>query len=281
MLSFKFNRAGVLLTVVLAVVAATTAGARGSAAQREPLAAKAGRQHGRFASINSIQTIIDDMTLPYEGRPHGVPDSYDWARRPQMGLANHPPTTWHALTAWGQLYEDARGNPARNTRVEIRNMRTYILNKRDGAWRRVQSSKDVEGAAYREDFVEDINKKADVRREADGGISVTAGGGYNFHFWPSDGRAAINPRDIGGVFVTVEARLVVNDAAKPDDRRRGRYLLSVGADYWASRHATWNHFKTNDAVGVGRFKYVTEQWQAFNFTTLNAWELRRNPPPLQ
>jgi hypothetical protein len=265
--SRKLTHTGSWLVMALAILAANCMA--GIAAQQPP------------AKINSLQPVIDDMTLPHEGRPHGVPASYDWAKGPKMALGNHPPAGWHAMTAWGQLYEDAKGNPARNTRVEIRNMRTYVLSRRDGRWRSVQSSKEVTGGAYREDFVDDINKKPDLRHEPDGGVSVTAGGGYNFHFWPPDGRAKIDPADIGGVFVTVEARLVVDNPSKPDDRSRARYLLSVGADYWVNRHANWDHFKTNDAVGVGRFKYVTERWQAFNFTTLKAHELRQNPPPLE
>lgn len=238
-------------------------------------------QPHRTRPVNSLQTIIDDMTLPHQGHPMGVPASYDWSHGPVMGLGNHPPPNWHAITAWGQLYVDARGNPARNTRVQIRRMQTYILSKRDGKWHRVQNSVGVDGAAFREDFAENISRKPDLRREPDGSVSVTAGDGYNFHFWPTDGRASIDPHDVAGVFVTVEARLIVGNPNKPDDRSRARYLASVGADYWVNLHAAWNHFKTNDAVAMGRFKYVTTQWQAFNCTTLTAKELRRNPPPLE
>lgn len=282
LLRSKLRTKWLLLAAVLAVAGsiAASGGRSGTATAAGADGAQSSRAQGA-AKINSLQTVIDDMRLPHEGRPQGVPDSYDWVRGPTMGRGNHPPATWRALTAWGQLYEDAKGNPARNTRVEIRRMRTYVLSKRDGKWRRVQSSPGVAGAAYREDFSEDINKKADVRQEPEGGISVTAGGGYNFHFWPSGGRVTIDPRDIGGVFVTVEARLIVGDSREPDDRQRARYLLSVGADYWLSRSAKWDHFKTNDAVGLGRFKYVRATWQAFNFTTLSAKQLRRNPPPLE
>lgn len=238
------------------------------------------RQQSQAHPINSLQTIINDMTLPNAGRPMGVPASYDWAKGPGIGLGNHPPTTWHAITAWGQLYVDAKGNPARNTRVQIRRMQTYILSKPDGKWHQVQSSQGVDGAAFREDFRDNISKKPNLRRLPDGSVSVTAGGGYNFHFWPTDGRASIDPRDIAGVFVTVEARLIVGNPNKPDDRSRARYLLSVGADYWVNLNAKWNHFKTNDAVAMGRFKYVTVKWKAFNCTTLTGKKLHQDPPPI-
>lgn len=269
-----------LATLLALLIAGCTAGIAATTKPATP-ANGMGPRSRHTRPINSLQTIINDMTLPHEGRPMGVPASYGWVRKPVMGLGNHPPATWHAITAWGQLYVDAKGNPARNTRVQIRRMQTYILSKRDGRWRRVQNSEGVDGAAFREDFRDNINKPANLRHLPDGSVSVTAGGGYNFHFWPTDGRASINPQDIAGVFVTVEARLIVGDPKKPDDRSRARYLLSVGADYWVNRHANWDHFKTNDAVAMGRFKYVTVKWQAFNCTTLTARELRQDPPPIQ
>ena len=41
-------------------------------------------------TVNSIQTIVDDMRLPHEGRPHGVPGSFDWATGPRTGMGNDP-----------------------------------------------------------------------------------------------------------------------------------------------------------------------------------------------
>ena len=66
------------------------------------------------------------MQLPHEGIPHGVPRGYDWATGPRIQRGNNA-TGFQALTAWGQFYEDDGGNPAANTRVQIRNIRTYIL----------------------------------------------------------------------------------------------------------------------------------------------------------
>ena len=235
---------------------------------------------GPTSPVNSVETIIQDMQLPHEGRPHGLPDSCNWARHPQLGMGADP-QSFTALTAWGQLYEDVRGNPAVNTRVHIRNMRAYVRSKRDRQWHLVQSTKDVAGAAYREDFARNDNVPAMLRAEADGGVSVKAGDGRNFHFWPHAGRAAIAPEDVAGVFVTVQARLVPDDPAKADDRHQARYLLGAGGDYWQTRKAKWFFWKTNKAIAIGRLKYVKTSWQAFNMTTLSPDELRRNPPPLE
>src|SRR6476620_10074911 len=117
--------------------------------------------------INSIATIIYDMTPPQEGMPHGVPTSYDWASKPRVGWGNNP-QGFKAMTAWGQLYEAATGNLATNSQVQIRNIKAYMLSKQDGKWHLLQSSKWVEGSAYREDFAGDVSRPTDIRYEPDG-----------------------------------------------------------------------------------------------------------------
>jgi hypothetical protein len=231
-------------------------------------------------TINSVTTIISDMQPPQDAYPHGVPKHYSWANGPEIGMGNEP-KDFKALMAWGQLYEAEQGNPATNTRVQLQNIKAYYLSKQDKKWRLLQSSTGVEGAAYREDFAGDANKPADVRTESDGSISAKAGGGYNYHFWAKGGRASINPNDIGGIFTTLEARLIVDDASKPDDRKTARYLLNVGGDYWLDLNAAWDNFKTNGGIATGRFKYVTTEWQAFNMTTLSADQINSTPPPIE
>lgn len=224
-----------------------------------------------------LRTIINDMKLPHQGRPHGVPASYNWAKGPRVGMGNRV-QGFQAFIAWGQLYEAAEGNTAVNTRVQIKGIRTYFLSKKDKKWYLVQRSKTVAGAAYREDFVDDIHKPANVRVEPDGSISVKAGKGYNFHFWANQGRIKINPHDIGGVITSVNARLVLDNPQQIDDRSQAKYLLSMGADYWTTLTAKWDNWKTNADAGIGRFKYVTPEWQTFNMTTLSPAQLRRYSP---
>lgn len=220
------------------------------------------------------------MTRPHEGKLHGVPETYNWASGPRIGTADNP-KRFSALVAWGQLYEAAEGNSARNTRVLLRDIRTYYLSKRTGRWVALDYSREVSGDAYAEDFENNVNRPADKRRELTGGTSVTAGGGYNFHFWPVKGRSSIDPGDIKGVFTTVRAKLIRDDPDAPDDRYRARYLLGMGADFWLSKTAPWDDFKTNYDAGIGRHKYVTKNWRAFNMTTVSPEELRANPPPTE
>lgn len=232
-----------------------------------------------IAASNTVDEIIADMQLPHDARPHGVPSSYDWAHGPRVGYGNQPPADWGAIIPWGQVYECAEGHTAANTRVQIRDARLYIRSRRGGDWRQLQHSASVQGAAYREDFQGDVSRPADERPEPDGGLSVTVGGGYNYHFFTT--RESIDPADIGGVFTTIEARLIVGDAKQSDDRDRACYLLSMGADYWRSLDAQWNaSFSNNGDVAVGRFKRITNEWQSFNMISLSKAEIQTNPPPI-
>jgi hypothetical protein len=229
--------------------------------------------------IHSLELIASDMELPHEGSLRGVPDYYSWAKGPTIGLGNDP-GDFAAITAWGQIYADTTGNFAQNTRVQIRNIKTYVLSRKTGTWDLIQSSATVEGAAYREDYANNTNVPADVRYEADGSVSVNLKPGYNYHFWPIGGRGTIDPKDIGGVFTTVEARLVIDDLTQPDDRNQARLLMNMGGDYWLNTTAGWDDFKTNGDIAIGRFRYIDTQWDSFNMTTLTRDEVYSNPPPI-
>jgi len=230
-------------------------------------------------TTNWIATIINDMKPLHEGMPHGVPKSFSWASAPRIGMGNNPQGS-KAMLAWGQLYEAAEGNPAANTRVQIKDIKAYMLSKVDSKWHLLQSSTAVEGAAYREDFANDTNKSADMRDEQDGSISAKAGDGYNFHFWCTTGRVKINPYDVAGMFTTVQARLGLDNTGGQDDRFEARYLLSMGGDYWPDLTSEWSQRDTIGDIAIGKFKYVTKEWKTFNMSTLSAEQIRKNPPPL-
>lgn len=226
----------------------------------------------------TLDEIINDMILPHEGLPHGVPSGYDWQAKPRKGAAE-PKAGWTAAIAWGQVYEWAGGNPATNTRIQIKDLAFFYLSKKDNQWHLLQSAVRVSGANYREDFVGDVNKPANTRVEKDASISVTCGGGYNYHFWPNSGRITIPVNDVAGCYVTVKARLVIDDAAKPDDREKAKYLMSVGGDWWQSLSAPWDNFKTNADIGIGRFRFITPEWKSFNMYSVPTDTIRNNPPP--
>jgi hypothetical protein len=229
-------------------------------------------------ALSVADQIAADMQGKNEGLPHGVPLSYDWATGPTISMGNNS-QGWRAITAWGAVNEAAEGNPATNTRVNIRNMRTFFLRKSTGTWLLLQNTSHPDGEAYVEDYAGDVHKPADVRTEPDGTISATAGGGYNFHFYPS-ARATIDPSDIGGIVTIVEARLIVGNPNKADDRSSARYLLSSGADYYPALTGGWpGSADFNPGVAGGKMKYVKTQWRSFAMTTMSQSELERNPPP--
>jgi hypothetical protein len=235
---------------------------------------------GASYSISAAAQIGDDMQGANEAYPHGVPSYYDWANGPVLSMGNNA-EGWRAITSWGVVYVPVNGNPATNTRVNIRDMQTYFLQKSTGRWLLLQNTSTPDGAAYLEDFSGDVNKPADIRREPDGTISATAGGGYNFHFYPEN-RASINPYDIGGIVVVLQARLIVGNTSKPDDRSRARYLCGAGADYYPGLTGGWpGNTSFDPGVGNGKLKFVKEQWRSFAMTTLSLSQLQKNPPPVK
>lgn len=223
--------------------------------------------------------IASDMTGKHEAIPHGVPLSWDWVTGPVIGMGNNA-NGWKAITGWGAVYETSTGNPAVNTRVNVRDLQSFLLQKSTGQWLLLQDTDYPDGAAYLENFSGDISKPGNVRREPDGSISVKAGGGYNYHFYPFD-RATINPNDVGGVLILLEARLIVDDSALPDDRGVARLLCGAGADYYPALTGGWpGNLSYNPGIGIGKMKLVQPYWRFFAMTTLSTSQLAANPPPV-
>lgn len=223
--------------------------------------------------------IAADMTGMNEAFPQGVPSSYDWAQGPTISMGNNP-NGWQAITAWGVVTVPVQGNPATNARVNIRDVQLYFLQRSTGAWLLLQNTSQPSGADYVDDFANDTNKPADVRTEPDGTISVTAGGGWCFHFYPTN-RASINPNDVGGVLAILQARLIVGDPTLPDDRSIAQYLAGSGADYYPALTGGWpGNLSYDPGVGTGKLKYVQDDWRFYAMTTLTADQLAANPPPV-
>ena len=219
--------------------------------------------------------IAADMQGKHEGFPHGVPLSYDWANGPLLEMGNNSKGQ-NAITCWGAVYVAAQGHAAVNTRVNIRNMRLYFLQKSAGVWQPLQNTSAPDGASYPEDF-QGNPVPPDVRKESDGTISVMPGKGYCFHFYPSN-RGSINSNDIGGIVAIFDARLIVRNPGLPDDRGSARYLADAGADYYP--RVSGPGILNNPSVGIGKLKYVQSNWRSFAMTTLPRSQLASNPPPV-
>jgi hypothetical protein len=219
-----------------------------------------------------MDALKNDMFLPHEGIPAGLPDAANWKFKPRLNLGTNLPKNWNCITGWGQVYAD-REQPCPDkdfpqARVQIKDLNVYIY-QTDGTWKIIQQTKVVDGAAYREDFVEDINKPAEIRYEKEG-ISIQAGSGYNFHFFPKE-KTMLHSKDIAGVFVSCRARLIGAEHYENPPK----YMMSIGADYWRSLTAEWkSDYSNNSDVGIGRFKYVTPEWQCFTMHTFSQEEMK-------
>ncbi len=217
------------------------------------------------------ELLVADSTGAHDEQPHGVPDSYAWAEKAIVDVDGVPPD-WQAFTAWGQIYEPASGNPDPAARVALRDMQVHALSD-DGVWTALHEPSSISGAAYREDFAGDYSVPADIRKEGDGSQSVTVGSGYNFHFWPDRERVTI-PAGLVGLVTSYAARLVPGHSG-------ARLLAGCGGDYWITADAGWQaDFSANGRFGVGRLRFVTDDWALRTMTDIDADTLRANPPTI-
>jgi len=239
------------------------------------------RRGGACAPRDEVPTLLKhDMTGKHAGRMHGVPASYNWAKHPRVGVGNHPDRHgFTAVSAWGQVYEDINGSPARNVRVACRDISLWILSRSTGRWRRCNASKAVNGANYVEDFSGNASKPASLRNEPHGAVSATLGGGYNFHLYSTRNRAMIDPSDIGGVVSIYSARVIMDDPNGVDERHLARYLASAGADYWLDQYVGAAPGTVSD-VGIGKARYLGTDWQTLTMSTLSLRKLEKHPPPI-
>ncbi|HSX47872.1 MAG TPA: hypothetical protein VLF63_03795 [Patescibacteria group bacterium] len=243
------------------------------------------------ATTNTVPHILYSMESPHEGIPHGVPSSYPWQSQPIVKRPI-PPAGWAAVTTWGQIYADATTVEPSNVRVEVKNIECYLWSISSKKWLRTQAYATVVGGHYLEDFSTNSPLSAALRTEPDGGISTTMISGYNFHFYPTARAIIVNPTDIGAVFTTYQARLIVDNPTGPNNISTARYLANVGGDWWKNTTIGYGGIAVNNAgIGQGRFTYLTGSWQAEDFYTggpvasglANAWteaQLQANPPTL-
>ena len=240
-----------------------------------------GRRGAGCAGKDEVASMLaHDMVGKHAGRMHGVPSNYNWAKRPRVGVGNHPARHgFHAVSAWGQIYEDINGSPARNVRVSCRDISLWLLSRRTGRWRQANASKGVNGANYVEDFVGNASKPADLRDDPHGAVSATLGGGYNFHLYALRERTVIDPEDVAGVVSVYSARVIKDDPAGPDERHLARYLASGGADYWLDKYVGAEPGTVAD-VGIGKARYLGPDWLTLTMSTLPLRKLEANPPPV-
>jgi hypothetical protein len=248
----------------------------------------------RQAQAERLEQIISDMALPSEALV--IDPRYPWQYAPQITMhaprgavipawwdGNRPEWT-DAVVPWFTVFE-AEGNKAVNSRVEVRDLRFFILSDATRHWtqidRRQRPDTTLWGYPFR--YLSSEND-AIVRPEPDGGLSVVPAYPTFLHGW-GHGRPIV-AQDIGATFAAIEFRLVLSDAKAADDRDLARYVVDVGADYYPDMKLQWSR---DYAPGIGnsRMLLATRDWRTATLLVPNKDKdvtydvLREHPLPLQ
>lgn len=216
-------------------------------------------------SIADQNGALDDMSQAGEAVPNverGKPSGIDWLQKGRVGLGNNP-GRFRAILPWSAVFP-APGNSLSKARIEIREVKLLTLSRSSRTWRKVISSDSIQGGYYSKRIGHGLN----LAPLPMSGSTIVADANYMTHFWPKQGRRNVDPSDLSGIFVSVTARMA------PEDYAAGaRYVMDAAADYWSSRTATWDKFKTNGDAGIGRMKFLTPEWRTFYMTTAKEKEL--------
>lgn len=276
------------------------------------VALKAEPSTGQSGRINTIETIVEDMAKVndfvlrgYESQKHG------WYVGPgETHMGNNPSfrnspfwstfgnnsayngRTAKAMLPWLAVFDGVNHN-ASNVAVEFRNMRVYIKSRSSGEWKLLGGPAKAMGINYGKPGTGLRPDGEDVVSSSETNSIIRMGDDrrYFWHGWWNAGRRSIEPGNIGAIFVTVQARLVAADSSGQDQRAKAQLGLQVGADYYLETSTDYGEIAPN--IGISRTKKLTNDWQAFNYTTLSdvgdqipgggitQAEFRAKPPPLE
>jgi hypothetical protein len=223
-----------------------------------------------------------------------------------FGMYNNPiygGFAFNAITAWGVIVDagtsTSSSNTSSNTRVELRNNQQWMMRQSDGSWHKVQDTSQPGAYSYvwgNGSTCSSTEGKVNQVKYADTGtVSYRPTGGCrNAHFFPGPrGDISFMKTDVGCVLSVVQARLRVEDPSRPDDRASAKYLIHMGADYYpytsgtiASTKPEWCSDPSNPSTcinpgsGLARFRYVTNEWRLYAYTTCTMAQLKAHPPPV-
>jgi hypothetical protein len=218
----------------------------------------------------SAQQLVNDMSLPHEAAIFGIDPSWDWGTGPRIGAGVNFPLSYDdpRFVPWGIVATPTSGNPATNVRVQIRKMIVDV--KRNGLWSRVvynTSGSQIMGALFT-NYEQNTSVPADIRYYGEDGISVKLPNGVgSFHFYSSN-RFPI-ARGAQEIVSRLEARLILDDATKPNDIANAKLLINAAGDIWRNNTAQWDPVAQNNVdFAIGRFKYVQPYWTVVTSHTM-------------
>lgn len=263
--------------------------------------------------VNSIETVLADMRLMndfvlkgYESFKNGwyvgpgethMGNNSSYSNSPTWSIFYNNPAyigkSAKAMLPWVVIF-DGVNNRATNVAVEMRNMRVYVKSRATGTWALLGGPSNVSGVNYGKPNT-GLPASPEIvvnRTSTSSTIRLPYNSGAFWHGWWGSGRLPVNAGDIGAFFVTIQARLAVADTSKTDDRGSAQVGLQVGADYYLDTVTTYKESYA-PAIGIARTKSLTNDWQAFSYTTLSdvgsqqpgggitEAALRSAPPPLE
>jgi hypothetical protein len=246
------------------------------------------------AGTLNIDSVIYDMSQPSEAMV--IDPRFGWQKfpgviqyapkgtiLPSWWTGNRPEWCYRSLT-WYTAFE-AEGNSASNTRVQVRNLRMYILSNASRTWEQVDATTAPAGDLWKYPFTYVASfASSGTRTETTGGYSVKPVYPY-FHHGYGTGYTIANPEDIRAVYVAMDFRLVVDDPNKADDRGMAKYVVDVGADYYPGQGLSWG-VGYAPGIGNGRYLLVTNDWRTGTLLVPNPLlgatmdEMRLNSPPM-
>lgn len=220
--------------------------------------------------LDALQRLSQPFGTPHQAIPAGVPGGYDWRERSRPGSGNTVPAGFTAFTGWAQAFW-IDGAPVGTHKLEIRQFQTLLCTVSAGTrqWRRLQQG-DIEGAAFRADYADNVNVPAEVERLAPGHWRIGFGAGRAYHFWPRQGRAVLGNDALCGLFVLFEARAVEPSGRALPPGATPTLLVGGGADYWLNTSAPWDNYRTNADVGIGVLRRVGPSWEWHGMSTADA-----------
>lgn len=174
--------------------------------------------------VSAILSMSNPAT-PNEGALPSPMNGWSWGQHGEIGLLA-PPSGWHNLVEWIDVFWDASGPWAGNLRLRFSNFRTLILNG-DNTWSvAVRAST---GACWCAELGPDgyIQVAAPGYRQENVGWSWLYRPHYGFHATPPGGHP-VYPAGAKGVLVAVDIGSMADDSSKPTT---GSLLVRCGFDW--------------------------------------------------
>jgi hypothetical protein len=214
-----------------------------------------------FSTIDRRQALVS-ISSAGEALPLGVNHFMNWRRHGRIGIGNNA-QQYSAFVPWGQIFPQEGGAPVVPALIEVRDLRAYILSRRTQRWRLASRTDKIQGRLFLPNFDHNESVTAEVEFLPNS-TRVQLNPTRPFHFWPAQGRVAIDGADVGGIFVMFQSRMVAGTPAE------ARYVVAAGGDYWKTPGSHWQNYTTNGDAGIGRFTIPSTKWRrSFMYTGIS------------